>query len=204
MTDAPFPAFRLVADGVAARRGGRIAFAGATLTLGPGDIFFLRGPNGAGKSSLLRVLAGRARPDAGTLAIDSGAEPATTLLSHMDGLKAALTADETLSFWRELYGAGEARVEQAAQAMEISAFRRQRASTLSAGQRRRIALCRPIISGRPIWLLDEPTAGMDAESVSRVIGAAENHANRGGAVVIATHEPLALPGARTIAMKEAA
>lgn len=195
MTDA----FRLTADKVAARRGGRLAFAGASLALGPGDIFVLRGPNGAGKSTLLRVLAGRARPDAGTLKID-GPSDLTTLLSHADGLKAGLTASETLRFWRDLYGVDDARVAAATNAMAISAFLRQRASSLSAGQRRRVALCRPMISARPIWLLDEPTAGMDADGVTRVIAAVEAHAKSGGAAVIATHEPLNVSGARAITM----
>lgn len=204
MSDA-FSGFRLIADGIAARRGGRLTFAGASLVLNPGDLYVLGGPNGVGKSTLLRVLSGRARPDAGSLRID-GADPAasTTLLGHADGLKGALTADETLRFWRNLYGADDPRVAAAAAAMEIGDFRRQRASTLSAGQRRRVALCRPIISGRPIWLLDEPTAGMDAASVVRVISAVEAHARSGGAAVIATHEPLGFAGARYVKMAEAA
>ena len=195
MTDA----FRLTADNIAARRGGRLAFAGASLTLSPGDIFVLRGPNGAGKSSLLRVLAGRARPDAGAISA-AGHNDLTVLLGHLDGLKAAMTAAETLRFWRDLYGADDALVAAATQAMAISAFLRQRAGSLSAGQRRRVALCRPMISMRPIWLLDEPTAGMDAQSVARVIAAVEAHAQSGGAAVIATHEPLSFSGARAITM----
>ncbi len=202
MTDA-FPAFQLTADKIAARRGGRLAFAGASLTVNPGDIFVLRGPNGAGKSTLLRVLAGRARPDGGTITA-AGAGVLTTLLSHADGLKAALTAGETLRFWRDLYGADNARVAAAADAMAIGAFLRQRAGTLSAGQRRRVALCRPMISGRPVWLLDEPTAGMDVDSVARVITAVEAHARSGGGAVVATHEPLRISSARAVTMTVAA
>ena len=199
------PLFRVVLDNVAARRGGRLAFAGATLTLSPCDIFVLRGPNGAGKSTLLRVLAGRVRPNEGVMEIADGTlVSSTTLLAHTDGLKNALSAEETLRFWRDLYGAEESRLERATKAMDLSSFRRQRASTLSAGQRRRVAMCRPIISGRPIWLLDEPTAGMDAASVKRVIAAVEDHARSGGAAVIATHEPLEIKGARAITMSEAA
>lgn len=204
MAKGEVPDFQLILEGAAARRGGRIAFAGASLTVGPGDIYVLRGNNGAGKSTLLRVLAGRTPLDSGSLAIEGpDAATAMTLLGHSDGLKSDLTADETLRFWRDLYGASEERVAAAAHAMEIGFFRRQRASSLSAGQRRRVALCRPIISGRPIWLLDEPTAGMDAASVARVIGAIEAHAALGGGAVVATHEPLRFARARTIAMTAA-
>jgi len=205
MADSANPPFQLVATGLSARRGGRLVFAGASLTIGPGEIYVLRGPNGAGKSTLLRVLAGRVRPDAGTLSFAGAGDmrTATTLLSHADGLKAALTTDETLSFWRDLYAADDARVAMAAKAMAVTAFRRQRASTLSAGQRRRVALCRLIIAARPIWLLDEPTAGMDGASVARVIAAIDNHAAQGGAAIIATHEALGFAHARAITMAEA-
>lgn len=205
MADGDGSALLLKVQDVAAERGGRIAFSGATLTIAPGDIFVLRGPNGAGKSTLLLLLAGRTLPVRGTIAPNRGElRAATTLVGHADGLKSALTADENLRFWRDLYGADDARVARARTAMAIDAFREQRAATLSAGQRRRVALCRPLISGRPIWLLDEPTAGMDAASIARVLRMIEAHAGAGGAVVIATHEPLALAGARQIAMAEAA
>jgi len=206
MAEPASTAFQLVAKNLSARRGGRLAFAGASLTIGGGDVFLLRGPNGAGKSTLLRVLAGRSRPEQGSLKFSGGGEWATaaTLLGHADGLKGALTAQENLRLWRSLYGADEGRVTDAANAMEVTAFIGQRAYALSAGQRRRVALCRPIISGRPIWLLDEPTAGMDGASVTRVIAAIEAHAAKGGAALIATHEPLSITNARTITMTEAA
>ncbi len=205
MAENDIPAPLLTMHDVAAQRGGRIAFSGATLTIAAGEIYVLRGPNGAGKSTLLRLLAGRARPSSGTIAIEWGdLLSLTTLIGHADGIKGALSADENLLFWRDLYGADDARVERARAAMAIDSFRGQRAATLSAGQRRRVSLCRPIISQRPIWLLDEPTAGMDAPSVARVLRMIEAHAAAGGAVVIATHEPLEIAGARQIAMAEAA
>ncbi|MFN3960280.1 MAG: heme ABC exporter ATP-binding protein CcmA [Parvularculaceae bacterium] len=207
MGDAGYPPFRLEADRIAARRGGRLAFAGASLSIGPGEIFLLRGPNGAGKSTLLRVLAGRLKPDHGTIALAGAGgdlREATTLVGHADAIKGALTAEEHLLFWRDLYGADDARCAHAADALAISGFRAQRASTLSQGQRRRVALCRPLISGRPIWLLDEPTAGMDAASVDRALSLFIGHAAAGGAVIIAAHEPLGLSRARVITLSEAA
>ncbi|MFN0023656.1 MAG: heme ABC exporter ATP-binding protein CcmA [Parvularculaceae bacterium] len=205
MAENAAPAPLLTVRDVAAQRGGRIAFSGAMLTIAPGEIYVLRGPNGAGKSTLLRLLAGRARPLKGTIAIERGdLASMTTLIGHADGIKGALTADENVLFWRDLYGADNAQVDRARSAMAIDSFRKQRAATLSAGQRRRVSLCRPIISKRPIWLFDEPTAGMDAPSVARVLAMIEAHAASGGAVVIATHEPLEIAGARQIAMAVAA
>lgn len=207
MTDRRFPEFHLKAEGVAARRGGRLAFAGASILLGAGDIFLLKGPNGAGKSTLLRILAGRLKPDRGTLTfVGAGGDlrEASTLVGHADALKSALTADENLRFWRDAYKADAACCERAVSAMGIAPFRRQRASTLSQGQKRRVALCRPIVSGRPLWLFDEPSAGMDAASVARVVSLIEDHAAAGGAAVIATHEPLDIKVARVITMLQAA
>ena len=129
---------------------------------------------------------------------------ASTLVGHADAVKGGLTAEENLRFWRDLYGAEDARCAHAVSALEIGGFLRQRVSTLSQGQRRRVALCRPLVSGRPLWLFDEPSAGMDAASVLRVVALIEAHAAAGGAAVIATHEPLPLNAARVITMSEAA
>lgn len=207
MGDAAIAPFRLEAADVAARRGGRLAFAGATVSIRPGDIFILRGPNGAGKSTLLRVLAGHLKPERGTIILQGHGEDhqrMTALVGHADGVKGSMTATEHLAYWRDLYGADDRSCSQAAEALAIDRFRAQRASTLSQGQRRRVSLCRAVISGRPIWLLDEPTAGMDAASVDRVVALINKHAAAGGAAVIATHETLRLNQARTISMAEAA
>lgn len=203
MAETGLAQFQLTAEAVAARRGGRLAFAGASIVVKPGDIFLLRGPNGAGKSTLLRVLAGRLRPERGAIVLAGAGgdlHEASALVGHADGVKGALTADENLRFWRDLYEADDARCAHAVAAMDIGAFRSQRSSTLSQGQRRRVALCRPLISGRPLWFFDEPSAGMDAASVARVIALIERHAAEGGAAVIATHEPLQIRAARVIMM----
>jgi heme exporter protein A len=193
--------FRLALDAVAARRGGHVALEGVSVEITPGRTFVLRGPNGSGKSTLLRVIAGFLEPCAGRISL-AGAErrAMTASLGHADGVKLALTARENLRFWRVLYGAGEQAVEAALRAARVDGFLDQRAATLSAGQRRRLALCRPLLSKRPLLLLDEPTAGMDAASVEAVIGAINKHCEDGGAAVVATHEPIAFNAQKTITL----
>lgn len=200
MTDAA-RSFRLNATDLAARRGGHLVFSGVTLSIDAGRTYLLRGANGAGKTTLLRTLAGFAPPAVGTLDRSDGA---TVFLGHADGVKGALSARENISFWRSLYGAHEAAADRAVATLKVAPFLHQRASTLSAGQKRRLSLCRIALSGRPVWVLDEPTAGMDAASVTAVITLVGAHCAGGGAAIIATHEPLDLVNAVVITLAAAA
>lgn len=193
--------FRLELDAVAARRGGRIAVEGVTFTIEPGRAFVLRGPNGAGKSTLLRLIAGFLEPASGRVSLGpSDRRAMSASLGHADGVKLALTAHENLVFWRNLYAVNDEAVDTAVRTTRVGAFLDQRASSLSAGQRRRLALCRPLLARRPLLLLDEPTAGMDGASVDAVIGAINAHCESGGAAVVATHEPIAFKAQATITL----
>ena len=195
----------LAAEDLAARRGGRVVFAGLSLRAAPGDALLLLGPNGAGKSTLLRVLAGLLRPAAGRLlwegediAADAAAHGARTrYLGHQDAIKPALTPAEDLSFWAGLRG-GEPVAALAA--LGLSALAGLPCRTLSAGQRRRLALARLVLGDAPLWLLDEPTLGLDTASVARLGTLLAGHRARGGIVLAATHLPLPLPGAREVAL----
>jgi len=193
-------AFRVEVEGLAARRGGRIVIENVSFTIEPSRIYVLRGVNGAGKSTLLRALAGLSPLAAGSINGAEGARHETVFLGHADGVSGALTARENLTFWRTIYGAEESAVEKAVAIMKIAPLLHQRAATLSAGQRRRLALCRALLSGRKLWLLDEPTAGMDAASIKAVVIAILTHRDSGGAVIVATHEPLVFEGATTITL----
>ncbi len=187
----------LVARQLAARRGECVVFAGVNLTICPGDLYLLRGVNGAGKTTLLRALAGLSPHASG--AVQS--HPAiTAFLGHADGVKATLTARENISFWSSLYGVDTAAADRAIAALEIAPYLDRRAATLSAGQKRRLALCRVALSGRALWLLDEPTAGMDAASVKAAIDLITEHCRNGGGAVVSTHEPLPFPCAITITL----
>lgn len=192
---------RIVATGLSVRRGGAIVVSGVDLDLGAGDIAVLRGPNGSGKSSILRTMAGFAPPAAGTLSIrplDAADRPPTAHLGHLDGVKGDLTVAENAAFWELLYGSAGA--VDAIAALDLSRLADRRAATLSAGQRRRLAFARILIAQRPIWLLDEPTATLDAAQQGVVCGLIERQAKAGGLVVVATHDPMPLAGAKSFAL----
>jgi heme exporter protein A len=194
----------LEARDLACLRGERVVFAGLSFALEPGGALLLVGANGAGKSSLLRLLAGLIPPAEGELlwggadALADRAAHARRLryLSHADALKPALTARENLAFFARLWGGD---TESALAALDLAPLAELPARVLSSGQKRRLALARlallPPGAPAPLWLLDEPTVGLDAASVARLGSLLARHREGGGMVIAATHLPLPLPDA---------
>jgi heme exporter protein A len=186
----------LQAIGLAAFRGERLVFRDLDFQVPAGGALLLTGPNGAGKSTLLRLIAGLLRPAAGALcwngedALSDLPEHARRVayVGHQDAVKPGLTASENLEFAARLNGAD---VGEALAAVGLAELADLPARMLSAGQKRRLALARLVLSRALLWLLDEPTLGLDAASVDRFGGMLDHHRERGGLVVAATH--LALP-----------
>lgn len=183
---------------LAVRRGGRLLFENLRLELAAGQACALVGPNGSGKTSLLRAVAGLVRPEAGAIVFD-GAEPEAArgaglhFIGHQDGLKPARTAWEELRFW-SLWSGGDAETAQAAaDALELTRLLDLEVRRLSAGQRRRLALARLLSAPRPLWLLDEPLAPLDARWRERFGELIADHLRRDGLILAAVHDPL--PGA---------
>ena len=194
---------RLTAEGLAASRGERPLFGGLGFALGAGDALILTGPNGSGKSSLLRLVAGFGRPTAGVLRWDGrplsddldAYRQQLHYVGHQEALKPALSAVETLRFWADL---AEQPLKDPAGPLRVLGLGHKAHTPcrfLSSGQRRRAALARVIAGGAPIWLLDEPTVGLDVKSIVALEAALAVHRAAGGIVIVATHAPIALPGA---------
>lgn len=189
----------LECNGLAAFRGERLVFAGLDFALPAGGALLLVGPNGSGKSTLLRVLAGLGRLEAGqvlwhnedALADRVAHARRVAYLGHLDAIKPGLTAAEN-------FLGGDAATGLAA--MGLAGLADLPGRMLSAGQKRRVALGRLAVDPAPIWLLDEPSLGLDSASVERLGVVLARHRAGGGVVIAATHLPLPLPGAAELAL----
>ena len=183
----------LQVDDLAVSRGGLTVLEGVGFALAQGQLLMLRGPNGVGKTTLLRTLAGLQPAFAGRVALD---QDQLTYCGHADGLKATLTVAENLAFWAAVHG--QSQIEPALVAMNLTALRARRAADLSAGQKRRLGLARLMVTGRKIWLMDEPTVSLEAASVALFGAMLRLHLAQGGAAIVATHIDLGLPEARVL------
>ncbi len=175
---------------LAVARGGVPILEGVSFALDVGQALVLRGPNGSGKTTLLRSVAGLQPALAGTI---SAPPDSIAYAAHADGIKGTLSVRENLEFWAAIYG--KAGIEPALEQMNLRALADRAAQNLSAGQKRRLGLARLLVSGRPVWVLDEPTVSLDAESVALFGEVVRTHLGHGGCALVATHIDLGLPEA---------
>ena len=188
----------LTADGLAAFRGERLVFRDLSFVVSASGALVLAGPNGSGKSTLLRVLAGLGRLAAGRLSWDGRdaiADPAehagrVAYVGHQDAIKPGLTVAENLGFYAALNAMPESALDGALAALALADLADIPARMLSAGQKRRLALSRLALTAAPLWLLDEPSIGLDSAAIGRFGHLLRAHRERGGVVVAATHVPL--------------
>jgi heme exporter protein A len=195
------------ASGLACLRAERIVFTRLAFSLGAGEALILRGPNGSGKSSLLRLLSGLARPEAGEITWGGasiredpfGHRARLHFIGHQDAVKSVLAVGEMLQFWAGMRG-DAARVGEALDHFRLTRHRALPCRLLSAGERKRLALARLVASPAELWLLDEPTTSLDTAAEGDLSRAIATHRAGGGRVVVASHDPLAIPDAATLAL----
>ncbi|RWQ52085.1 heme ABC exporter ATP-binding protein CcmA [Mesorhizobium sp.] len=199
---------RLIAENLGGERGGEAVFSGINFALCKGQALIVTGPNGAGKSTLLRIVAGLLPVAAGRLLVEGGGEDfpsvasACHYLGHQNAMKTALSVAENLRFWRDFSGADFLSAEEALAMVGLDGIGHLPFGYLSTGQRRRAAIAKLLVSRRPLWLLDEPTAGLDKASEERFGGLMREHLDEDGIIIAATHLPLGLEGAQELRMGE--
>jgi len=188
---------RLEADNLAGERGGETIFAGLSFALGDGEALVVTGPNGSGKSTLLRIICGLLAPQAGTVELteDGTVLPvraACHYLGHQNAMKPALSVRENLLFWQKFNGAEALDIDEALEAVDLPGVEHLPFGYLSTGQKRRVSIAKLLVSHRPLWIVDEPTAGLDKASEARFAEIMRGHMREGGMIVAATHIPLGL------------
>ncbi|TPI13583.1 heme ABC exporter ATP-binding protein CcmA [Mesorhizobium sp. B4-1-3] len=197
---------RLIAENLGGERGGETVFSNIGFALDKGEALVVTGPNGAGKSTLLRIVAGLLPVAEGKVRFEGGGEASRTVasashyLGHLNAMKTALSVEENLGFWRAFQGEPALSVEEALETVALGGLGHLPFGYLSTGQRRRASIAKLLVSRRPVWLLDEPTAGLDKASEERFAGLMRGHLDDGGIVVAATHLPLGLEGAKELQM----
>jgi heme exporter protein A len=197
---------RLVANELDGERGGETIFSGVSFALADGEGLLVTGANGSGKSTLLRIVAGLLPAAAGTVTLEGG-EPdwpdvmaACHYLGHQNALKPALSVTENLAAWRDYLGEPHVAIPEALEIVGLDEIGHLPLGYLSTGQKRRIAIARLLVSYRPVWLLDEPTAGLDRASEAQFAKLMAAHLEDGGMILAATHLPLGLEWAQELRM----
>lgn len=191
---------KLVGEDLTCERGQRVVFKGVDFTVDAGELLVLRGPNGAGKTSLLRLISGLIEPATGRLELVGGHQDMSIgqqchLVAHQSAVKPSLTVRENLAFWSDFLGGGD--IESSLDAFALRPIADFSAALLSAGQLRRLTLSRLKLVPRVLWLLDEPTVGLDANSTGNLRATMQDQLEQGGMIIATTHVDLGMPKAKT-------
>jgi len=182
-----------------------MVFSDLDFSVESGGMLILRGPNGAGKTSLLRVIAGLNEISDGELEFTGGQndEPIASycqFIAHQNAYKPALTVAENLQFWSDFFASDSKSgdVQQALDAFSLAPLATFSAALLSAGQKRRLALGRLAMIDRPVWLLDEPTVGLDTASLKQLQVLMNKHLENNGIIIATTHIDLGIKAAKEL------
>lgn len=197
---------KLIASNISVMRGEDLIIENVSFEVGNNEALMIRGANGSGKSTLLRAIAGLLPLEAGSLSIEDkdnefrGAKPTELChyLGHENAMKPAMSVGENLKFWQEFAGQPHLEIDEAMEMVGLDGLQDVPFAHLSTGQRRRISIARLLVSYRPIWLLDEPTAGLDASSEKQFADLMKAHLDDDGMIIAATHIPLGLENTKEL------
>lgn len=182
-------------------RNNQLLFNNLNLTLSPSNVLFLQGENGSGKTSLLRILCGFRLPDEGE--VTWGQQPALSnteyfqnisYIGHKNGIKDELTAEENLDLMRSMATASEIKTEKVLKQIGLFKHADVLSRQLSAGQKRKLALARLMMTNNSFWILDEPFTSIDSSSVGFFESLIKKHITRGGMLIVTSHHDIDLSG----------
>jgi len=195
---------KLEVTNLAVARGERVVFSGVSFGLSDGDALQVIGPNGSGKSTLLRAIITMLPLREGHISCSGEGEIAEHChyLGHKNALKPAMSVAENLDFWQKYAGSSLLAIDDALQAVGLGGIEHIPAGYLSAGQKRRVAIARLLVTHRPIWLVDEPTAALDKASEKLFTALLNDYLDKGGIVIAATHQSLGLDNPQLLDLAE--
>ena len=191
----------LSANGLSCYRGERLLFNGIDLEVRAHELLQIQGPNGSGKTTLLRILCGLTLPTEGEIRWKGSSIHSNSWdyfsevmhVGHTDGIKLELSPSENLRFARSLVNQPtDMDVSEVLQRLDLLGFEDVPTRTLSAGQRRRVALARLLLTHAKLWILDEPFTSLDKAGISAVELLLTQHLDQGGIVILTSHNPIRL------------
>lgn len=200
---------KLIVENLGLNRASEEIVKDISFELSAGEALIITGENGSGKSTTLRGIAGLLPLNSGAIKLldENGKQfegqprEYCHYLGHQNGMKTALTVRENLDFWQKFCGEPDLTIEEALEEVDLSHTIDLPFSYLSAGMKRRATIARLLVSDRPIWILDEPTAGLDAQSVKMFSALCQAFCEGGGILIAATHLPLGIETEKNLEIK---